>query len=111
MFLITNKVANPVLVPLLRSRWGSWLGRRLAVVEYVGRRTGQQHRLVAQYAIDGPRVRIRVGAAAHKSWWRNFRQPTRLRLRLAGVEHDYVARAVTDGEEVAVEALLEDEDS
>lgn len=46
MFLITNKVANPVLIRLLRSRLGTRLGRRLAVVEYGGRRNFQQPALV-----------------------------------------------------------------
>jgi hypothetical protein len=108
MFLITNKVANPVLIPLLRSRPGARLGRRLAVVEYVGRRTGRRHRLVTQYSMDGLTVRIPVGAADRKAWWRNFRQPTRLQLRLAGVDHDAVAHVVTVGDEVALEVLLRD---
>ena len=111
MFLITNKVANPVLIPLLRSRLGSRLGRRLAIVEYVGRRTGQPHRLVTQYAIDEHTVRIRVGGADRKTWWRNFRQPAPVHVRLAGVDHDAVAHVGTHGAVVVVEALLRDLDA
>jgi hypothetical protein len=87
-FLMTNKLANPVLVPLLHTRLGARLGRHLAVVEYVGRRTGQPHRLVTQYTLDGTSVRIRVGSADHKTWWRNFQPPARVQLLLAGSEHE-----------------------
>jgi hypothetical protein len=37
-FFITNAVLNPLLLTLLKSKAGLILGRRLAVVEYTGRR-------------------------------------------------------------------------
>jgi len=107
-FGITNRVANPVLIPLLRSRLGAGLGRHLAVVEYVGRRTGQRHRLVTQYSLHGTKVHIEVGGADRKSWWRNFRSPAPVQLRLAGVDREGTAVAVKHGEEVVLEALLDD---
>ena len=107
-FGITNTVANPVLIPFLRSRLGAGLGRHLAVVEYVGRRTGQVHRLVTQYSLDGTKVHIQVGEADRKTWWRNFRSPAPVHLRLAGVDHEGTAVAVKQGEQVVLEALLGD---
>jgi hypothetical protein len=107
-FGLTNTVANPVLIPLLRSRLGAGLGRHLAVVEYAGRRTGQPHRLVTQYSLDGTKVRIQVGGADRKSWWRNFRSPAPVHLRLAGVDHEGTAVAVKQGEQVVLETLLGD---
>jgi hypothetical protein len=107
-FFMTNAVANPVLITLLRSRLGARLGRRLAVVEYVGRRTGTRHRLVTEYSLDGATVHIRVGGADRKTWWRNFRQPAPLRLRLAGVDHEATAQVETHDGEVVVEARLGD---
>ena len=94
VLLATDKVANPLLVQLLRSPAGRRLGRRLAVVEYVGRRTGKRHRLVTQYTCDGETVRIAVGRPDQKTWWRNFRQPRPLRLRLAGVDREATAHLV-----------------
>ena len=105
-YFVTTTFANPALIRLLRSRLGARLGRRLAVVEYVGRRTGQRHQLVTQYSLHGPTVRIGVGDADRKSWWRNFEHPTRVRLRLAGEDHDAVARVVKGDEGVVVEASL-----
>lgn len=105
-FALTNLVANRALIPLLRSRWGRSLGRRLAVVEYVGRRTGKPHQLVTQYSTDGPTVSIRVGMAQRKTWWRNFTQAQPLRLRLAGADYDTTAHVVREGDTVSVVAEL-----
>ena len=105
-FFITTNVANPILIRLLRSPLGARLGRRLAVVEYVGRRTGQRHQLITQYSLHGTTVHIGVGAADRKSWWRNFEQPARMRLRLAGEDHDAIARVVRGDEGVVLEASL-----
>jgi hypothetical protein len=105
-FFMTNDVANRVLIPLLNSRSGESLGRRVAVVEYLGRRTGTRHQLVTQYTVDGTTVRIGVGMAERKTWWRNFEEPHPIRLRLAGVTHDTSARAMRDGNQVSVIAEL-----
>ena len=82
-FMITN-VANRFVIPVLTGRAGRRLGRRLAVVEYLGSRSGQRHRLVTHYVTDGRTVHIKVGMAERKTWWRNFRTPHPVRLRLAG---------------------------
>ena len=83
-FALTSRVANPVLRRLLRSRLGRRPGRRLAVVRYLGRRTGRPHELVTQYVRDGATVWILVGAADRKTWWRNLRTPAEIDLWLAG---------------------------
>ncbi|OFE17185.1 hypothetical protein BA895_17125 [Humibacillus sp. DSM 29435] len=103
---VTNGLANRILIPLLCSTAGTRLGRRLAVLEYVGRRTGDHHQLVTMYASEGPTVQITVGMAQHKTWWRNFENPRPLQLRLAGVDHDAVAHVVHEGEHVMVVAEL-----
>jgi hypothetical protein len=81
---LTNRLANPVLRRLLRSRLGRRPGRRLAVVRYTGRRTGRPHELVAQYVRDGATVWVLVGAPGRKTWWRNLRTPAEVDLWLAG---------------------------
>ena len=103
---VTNGLANRFLIPLLRSTGGRWLGRGLAVLEYEGRRTGDHHQLVTMYANKGTTVRITVGMAKHKTWWRNFETPHTLQLRLAGIDHDAVAHVVCEGEHVSVVAEL-----
>ena len=103
---VANRLANRCLIPLLNGTAGARLGRRLAVVEYSGRRTGQHHQLVAMYVTEGQAVRITVGMAEHKTWWRNFEDPRPLRLRLAGADHDAVAHVVRDHDQVMVLAEL-----
>ena len=77
---MTNGVANRVVIAVLSRRSGRRLGRRLAVVEYQGRRSGRQVRLVTLYRTDGQTVQIRVGMAQRKTWWRNFRTAHPVRL-------------------------------
>lgn len=109
---LTNGLANRFLIPLLNSRAGARIGRRLAVLEYRGRRTGRHHRLVAIYGTEGQTVRITVGMAEHKTWWRNFETPHPLRLRLAGVDHAAFAHVVRYRDQVTVVAeLMEPNDS
>jgi hypothetical protein len=104
---LLNRLANRVLIPLLESSLGDSLGRRLAVLDYVGRRSGRPHRLVVGYAAEGRSVRITVGMAEAKTWWRNFETPHPLTLRLAGIDHHVFAHVVHDGDGTEVIADLE----
>ncbi|WP_380166272.1 nitroreductase/quinone reductase family protein [Jannaschia sp. R86511] len=103
----TAGAVNRLLVRLLGSGTGRGLGRNLAVLRYTGRRSGREYRLVTGYARDGRTVTIRVGMPGRKTWWRNFREPHPLRLRLAGQSYDATARVVLDGRRVVVEAELQ----
>jgi hypothetical protein len=97
-FWMTNHLANPALKPLLRGAAGRRIGRHLAVLRYRGRRTGQRHELVVQYARDGQHVWVMPGQPDRKTWWRNLREPSAVEVRLAG--HDYHGHAVAlDGRE------------
>jgi hypothetical protein len=101
-------VANRLLIPVLKSRPGRRLGRRLAVVEYLGRRSGQRHQLVTQYVIEGSTARIEVGRSDRKTWWRNFSTTYPMRLWLAGDANDTTAHVMREGARVSVVAQLED---
>ncbi len=103
---MANRAANRVLIPVLRCRAGRALGRRFALVEYVGRRSGERHELVTLYASQGRTIRIRVGMAERKSWWRNFKEPHPVRLRLAGKDYDTTAYVVREDKGVSVVAQL-----
>ncbi len=98
-FWVTNHVANPVLRAVLRSSLGRRWGRRLAVLRYRGRRTGEEHELVVQYARDGDRVWIMPAQPDRKQWWRNMRQPLPVDIRLAGHDEHGVAQVATRLEE------------
>jgi hypothetical protein len=92
VFRLTNRVANPVLLRLLRTPAGRLLGRRLAVLRYTGTRTGRSRELVVLYARTEATVWIAVGQPQHKAWWRNVTAPADVVLWLAGER--VVARAV-----------------
>jgi hypothetical protein len=96
-FWITNRLANPVLRPLLLGPLGRRLGRRLAVLRYSGRRTGQIHELVVQYARHNNQVWIMPAHAERKRWWRNMLDPQPVDVWLAGRHLVGVARVVGDG--------------
>jgi hypothetical protein len=81
---LTNRVVNPVLMPLLRTRAGRSLGSRLAVLRYTGVRTGRLRELVVGYARSGPTVWIVVGQPRTKRWWRALATPAEVTLWLAG---------------------------
>jgi hypothetical protein len=110
-FPLTDIVAHQLLTPLLRSTAGRRLGRRFAVVEYLGRRSGQHHQLAAQYVIEGGAVRIEVGMFDGKTWWRNFMSEHPVRLRFAGGDHDMTAHVVRERHRVSVLAELHAEAS
>jgi len=87
-FLLTDVVANRLLIPVLRSRLGRRIGHRLGVVE------------------DGA-VRIGVGSSECTTWWRNSSSGHPLRLRLAGKDYDTTAHVVRDRDGVSVVAELQ----
>ena len=92
-FAVTNRVVNPLLVPLLRSPVGRLLGRHLAVVAYTGRRSGRPHQLVCHVTEDAEDLLVVVGRAADKQWWRNFRAPATVQVWLGGRRVAGTARA------------------
>jgi hypothetical protein len=102
-----NQAANKLFLPLLRGPAGARVGRRLAVIGYVGRRSGESHELVTAYRREGGTVRIRVGQAEDKTWWRNFSTPRALRIRLAGVDHPGTAHTLREGGHVSVVVELD----
>jgi hypothetical protein len=103
-FEFTNRIANPVLRRLLRTRAGRLPGRRLALIRYTGVRTGRPYELVAGYARDGDSVWIWVGSAEHKRWWRNLRAPAEIDLWLAGERHRARAQSVEGAQQPAAAA-------
>jgi hypothetical protein len=98
-FWLTNRVANPVLGPLLRRRAGRLLGRKLALVRYPGRRTGEPHDVVVQYARAGDQIWIVPGHPEAKRWWRNFETPRHVEVWLAGAHSAAVASVLHAGDE------------
>jgi deazaflavin-dependent oxidoreductase (nitroreductase family) len=53
-------------------------------LRYTGRRSGREFTLPVQYARDGERLLVAVQHPATTTWWRNFRTPQKVSVRLRG---------------------------
>jgi F420H(2)-dependent quinone reductase len=77
------------------------LSRWLVILSYQGRKTGRWRSLPCMYARDGQDLYVVPGQPDRKLWWRNLRQPTRVRLCLQGRDREGTATASSDPEAVA----------
>ena len=98
-----NRVVNPLLRRVLRTRAGRRWGRRLAVLRYRGSKTGRPHEVVVQYARTDAAVWIVVRRAEEKTWWHNLRTPREVDLWLAG-EHVRARAVAVEGAAQAAES-------
>ena len=79
-----NKIANPIVGLILRSRLHGLMSASLLLIAYRGRKSGRAYRLPVQYAQDGQQVFILPGQPENKTWWRNFKEETPVTLALRG---------------------------
>lgn len=66
----------------LRSPFGRRMRASTTELRFRGRRSGAGIALPVAYARDGDRVVVLVGRPATKTWWRNFRLPRAVEVRL-----------------------------
>jgi deazaflavin-dependent oxidoreductase (nitroreductase family) len=85
---------NAVVLSVLRSRAHRLLSGSAIELRYTGRRSGRQYVLPVQYAGAGDRLVVRPQRWQHSTWWRNFRTPLPVTVRLAGRLHAGTARVV-----------------
>jgi deazaflavin-dependent oxidoreductase (nitroreductase family) len=83
-FWLLNRVANPLVRRILRSRFHGVLSGVLLLLTYRGRRGGRQHTLPVQYAHDGDTLYVVPGRPGQKTWWRNLRGGAPVEVRLRG---------------------------
>lgn len=75
---------NGLVLAVLRSP-AHWLLSGMAIeLRYVGRRTGREYVLPVQYAGTGGHLVVRPQALQRSTWWRAFRTPAPVAVRLAG---------------------------
>jgi deazaflavin-dependent oxidoreductase (nitroreductase family) len=74
---------GPVLA-VLRSPAHRLLSGMAIELRYTGRRSGREFTLPVQYARDGERLLVAVQHPSTTTWWRNFRTPHEVNVRLRG---------------------------
>ena len=92
------RVANPVLVRLLRSRLHPLVSGSLALLTVTGRRTGTEYAFPVGYERRGDEVLV---TTHHTNWWRNVRDGATVEVVLRGERRRGYARLVDDPDEVA----------
>ncbi len=79
-----NRIANPIVRLILRSRLHGLLSAALLVITYRGRKSGREYSLPVQYVRSGNFIYIIPGMAEQKVWWRSLRGCAAVELLLAG---------------------------
>ena len=89
---------NAIVLAVLRSRAHRLLSASAIELRYTGRRSGRQYVLPVQYAGAGDELVVWPQHWQHSTWWRNFRTPQPVTVRLAGRLHEGTARVVDPGD-------------
>ena len=92
-------VGNRLAMLVLRSPLHFLVSRSLLMLCYEGRRSSRLRCLPLQYVRDGDTLVIWAGDAPAKTWWRNFRDPWVVTVRLRRKKRYGKAFVVEDVEE------------
>jgi hypothetical protein len=103
MFFL-NHFVNPIVRVILRSPLHGLLSGRLLLLTYT-RANGEPRTIPVGYTRDGDAVRITVGGAEHKRWWRAVRRRPDVTLLVRGVPLSGLA-TVAVGDTVTVDIDL-----
>ena len=98
-----NRMVNPVVARILRSRAHRLLSGHLALLEIPSRRSGRTVEVPVMYRARGTDLfRIDVSAPGAKRWWRMLRGPRPLGIWLDGMRHAAAGVAVEQEGRVSV---------
>jgi deazaflavin-dependent oxidoreductase (nitroreductase family) len=86
---------NPWIAVLLRSPLHPLLSPGLLLLTVTGRRSGRRYTIPVGYQRDGDDVVVLVSEARRKQWWRNYREPGAVSVRLRGADRTGRAELVS----------------
>ncbi len=89
---------NAVVLAVLRSRAHRLLSATAIELRYTGRRSRREYVLPVQYARAGEQLVVRPQHWQRSTWWRNFRTPQPVTVRLAGRLCDGTACVLEPGD-------------
>jgi len=98
-----NKIVNPVMRLILRSRLHKLMSDSLLIITCCGRKSGRKYSVPVQYSQAGNIISIVPGMPEKKTWWRNLKEAAPVQLRLHGESvagKARVLKADTDAEEI-----------
>ncbi|MFD4251425.1 hypothetical protein ACFWQL_16955 [Amycolatopsis thermoflava] len=98
-------IGNHVVLGLLCSALAPLAGGRLCVLRYRARRGGEVVEFPVGHVRDGDHVLVMAGRAARKTWWRHFRAPAPVEVRLPGGWSAGVGRVLHGAEREAALAV------
>ena len=75
---------NPVVAATLRSPLHWLLSSGLMLITVTGRKTGRRYTIPVGYHQVADAIIVMVGEAPSKTWWRNYRSPGPIELRVRG---------------------------
>ena len=103
-----NRVVNPVVTRVLRSRFHRLVSGHLALLEITTRGSGHTFEVPVLYRAHGVDLfRIDVGAPRAKRWWRVFRAPGPVGIWLDGQRRTAAACTVEQDGRVSVLVSLD----
>ena len=103
---LRNRLINPVVRALGRSKVYRVLGPHLVLLGYTGRRTGRAYELPVMAAPAGADLVIVIGQHDAKTWWRNFTTtPQDVTVRSSGRVLHWSARRLAAGDPVYEDAV------
>lgn len=75
---------NPLIRGILNSPLHWLLSAGLMVITVTGRKTGRSYSFPVGYQRDREGITVIISEAKSKSWWRNYREPGPVELRVRG---------------------------
>ena len=86
---------NPLVALLLRSPLHGLASGGLMLLTFTGRRSGRRFTIPLGYQRDGDVLTVMVSYASRKQWWKNYREPGPVELRLRGRTRSATAQVVS----------------
>ena len=88
MLVRLSILLNPVITPILRSRFHWLLSAGLMLITVTGRKTGRRYTIPVGYHQVADAVVIMIADAPSKTWWRNYRTAGPIELCLRGRRYE-----------------------
>ena len=108
IYWLSNKLFNPVLRTILRSRFRSLLPDNWVILTYTGRKTHRKRSLVFHVTQYKDEFIVVPGCFGElPNWWRNFHKESKVDLLYKGKSIECLARTIEHDETEAAPRLAE----